>query len=341
MFETACGALGGAFNTAAATCAAANCPQPGACCLANGGCVSVLEYRCTLYGGIFKGEGRDCSAGDCWSAPILWHNGSTVTHPGQGFGGADASQVPLGSNVLGESANLASGFHLAEDFTVPQGKAWTVNRFVTYVYQTGAPSSGTITDLVAQIRDGDPRDPASQVIWGDLVTNVRDPGTSGFAGVYRIPAGDSLQNTQRAVQQVAADVGSLQLSSGTYWIEWSTRGSATLGPFIAPVNVLNEVPIGNALIWRNTHWERVVDSQWNLTQFPGGQPLGLPFIIEGTVDGGCYADCNGDEVLNVDDFLCFINAFASQDPYADCSGDGILNVDDFLCFINEFALGCP
>jgi hypothetical protein len=60
----------------------------------------------------------------------------------------------------------------------------------------------------------------------------------------------------------------------------------------------------------------------------------------------CYANCDGSTVapvLNVDDFLCFINSFATGDPYANCDCSTVepaLNVDDFLCFINRFAAGC-
>jgi hypothetical protein len=70
----------------------------------------------------------------------------------------------------------------------------------------------------------------------------------------------------------------------------------------------------------------------------------------------CYANCDNSTtapILNVDDFTCFINAFAlgqSLPPsqqvasYANCDGstvEPVLNVDDFTCFINEFAMGCP
>jgi hypothetical protein len=61
----------------------------------------------------------------------------------------------------------------------------------------------------------------------------------------------------------------------------------------------------------------------------------------------CYANCDRSTttpVLNVDDFTCFINAFASGDCYANCDGSTtapILNVDDFTCFLNQFAQGCP
>ena len=55
----------------------------------------------------------------------------------------------------------------------------------------------------------------------------------------------------------------------------------------------------------------------------------------------CYADCDGDGILDLFDFLCFQNAFATANPYADCDGNGVLDIFDFLCFQNEFGAGCP
>jgi uncharacterized membrane protein len=69
----------------------------------------------------------------------------------------------------------------------------------------------------------------------------------------------------------------------------------------------------------------------------------------------CYANCDNSTqppILNVEDFTCFINAFAmgqSLPPaqqvghYSNCDGSTIspvLNVEDFTCFINAFATGC-
>jgi hypothetical protein len=71
---------------------------------------------------------------------------------------------------------------------------------------------------------------------------------------------------------------------------------------------------------------------------------------------GCYANCDNSSappILNVDDFTCFINAFAQASGlphaqqvthYANCDQSTTppaLNVDDFTCFINRFAQGCP
>jgi hypothetical protein len=56
---------------------------------------------------------------------------------------------------------------------------------------------------------------------------------------------------------------------------------------------------------------------------------------------GCYADCDGNETLDVFDFLCFQDAFVQGDPYADCDGNSVLDVFDFLCFQDAFVVGCP
>jgi hypothetical protein len=70
----------------------------------------------------------------------------------------------------------------------------------------------------------------------------------------------------------------------------------------------------------------------------------------------CYANCDRSTVppiLNIEDFSCFINAFAAANAlppeqqlahYANCDQSTttpVLNVEDFTCFINQFAAGCP
>jgi len=55
----------------------------------------------------------------------------------------------------------------------------------------------------------------------------------------------------------------------------------------------------------------------------------------------CAADCNGDTLLNVLDFVCFQGAFAAGEEKGDCNEDGIFNVLDFICYQAEFASGCP
>lgn len=76
---------------------------------------------------------------------------------------------------------------------------------------------------------------------------------------------------------------------------------------------------------------------WN----PGREGAVGAIVVEGTLDEGCYADCDESGALDFFDFLCFQNAFAAGETYADCDGSGSLDFFDFLCFQNEFAAGCP
>jgi hypothetical protein len=83
------------------------------------------------------------------------------------------------------------------------------------------------------------------------------------------------------------------------------------------------------------------------TDIVGGTPaptFNMTFSIEGSYV--CYANCDASTVtpaLNVNDFTCFLNRFASGDPYANCDNSTtppVLNVLDFYCFLNSFAAGC-
>lgn len=70
-----------------------------------------------------------------------------------------------------------------------------------------------------------------------------------------------------------------------------------------------------------------------------GEFTGINLTIE-LMPGSCYADCDHSMVLNLFDFLCFVNEFNAGGAYADCDGSGTLDLFDFLCFVNEFNGGC-
>jgi hypothetical protein len=61
----------------------------------------------------------------------------------------------------------------------------------------------------------------------------------------------------------------------------------------------------------------------------------------------CYANCDASTIsptLNVADFTCFLQRFASGDPYANCDHSPTppsLNVADFTCYLQRFVVGCP
>jgi hypothetical protein len=69
--------------------------------------------------------------------------------------------------------------------------------------------------------------------------------------------------------------------------------------------------------------------------------------IAGACATGCYANCDHSTqvpLLNVADFTCYLQRFASGTQYANCDNSTtppVLNVLDFTCFLQKFAAGCP
>jgi hypothetical protein len=57
--------------------------------------------------------------------------------------------------------------------------------------------------------------------------------------------------------------------------------------------------------------------------------------------GGCPADCDGNGVLNILDFVCFQGEWQNQTDLGDCDGNGLYNILDFVCYQGEFTQGCP
>jgi hypothetical protein len=68
---------------------------------------------------------------------------------------------------------------------------------------------------------------------------------------------------------------------------------------------------------------------------------GVTITAVNIVCDACYADCEDDADLDIDDFICFQTMFAFGGDDADCDGNGVLDIDDFVCYQTMFALGCP
>ena len=116
-------------------------------------------------------------------AAILFDNGPLTTHPGGGFGGANASavQTALGLTTFGFGHAITSGFRMADDFTVPAG-GWNISTITFYAYQTGSTTTTTIDNVNLQIWNGVPG--VGSVVFGDTTTN-RLAGSS-FSNSYRV-----------------------------------------------------------------------------------------------------------------------------------------------------------
>jgi probable HAF family extracellular repeat protein len=125
-----------------------------------------------------------------------------------------------------------------------------------------------------------------------------------------------------------------------------------------------------AFMWDAAHGMRSIRSElvgmgsvsvtgWTLSQATGISADGHSIVGYGINPNGepeawlarfpapCYVNCDhstAQPVLNAQDFLCFLNLYASEDAAANCdhsTAPPTLNVLDFMCFINMFAAGCP
>jgi hypothetical protein len=67
---------------------------------------------------------------------------------------------------------------------------------------------------------------------------------------------------------------------------------------------------------------------------------GSAYIFDVGSCAPCGTDCTEDGVLDLFDFLCFLNAFEEGDPYANRDRNESFDLFDVVMFIGEFAAGC-
>ncbi len=222
----------------------------------------------------------------------LYSNGPMITHPGQGFGGADVSMCSINPNVAGSNARWFADspfeyYRVADDFTVPPNQNWTVTSIVVHAYETGsAPGSPGWTHAELRIFDGPGPEQGTQR--GSTSTS----SSWTFTNMYRVFNGvGNLQNNQRAVNRITFDMGGVQLGPGTYWIDWRGFGGASVwAPFVMDINPNDpNNPVtrpGNAMQKINTEgWVSMLRDQ--------GATCELPIIINGTSGGGYTCSITG------------------------------------------------
>lgn len=214
-------------------------------------------------------------------AGVLWDNGSLVTHPSSGFGGADASamQKDLGFITYGFGNQFGHNHRVADDFTVTIATGWQLDEIVFYGYQTGSSTTSTFTALYFQIWDGAPDAVGSTVVFGDLTTNRLS--SSQFSNIYRVLDTNevTLTDATRPIMELKASVNAF-LNPGTYWLDWMADGSLSSGPWAPPISILGQTITGNGKQYTSdaASWRDLVDDGT-------GSQQGLPFIIYGTTEG--------------------------------------------------------
>jgi len=61
----------------------------------------------------------------------------------------------------------------------------------------------------------------------------------------------------------------------------------------------------------------------------------------GIFDNSCFADLNGDGVLDFFDISAFLTAFMDQNPNGDFNNDNVFDFFDISAFLAAFTAGCP
>jgi hypothetical protein len=204
---------------------------------------------------------------------VLYDNGPLITHPGGGYNGADASalQTTSGMTINGFNHRFSGPYRMADDFEITNPGGWKIESITFFAYQTDAPTTpSTITGIYYQIWDGPPNNPESSIVWGDLTTNRLV--TSTWSNIYRVAVND-LPAVNRPIMANSASAG-VTLRPGVYWLDWTTDGSLTSGPWAPPISILGQTTTGNALQFYPASWTSALDAG-SIT------PQGMPFIIQG------------------------------------------------------------
>jgi hypothetical protein len=224
--------------------------------------------------------------GDVWGGPrdLLFDGGPIWNCQGCGVGGADESilwTIVCEMNTLGAGNQLPLGYWIADDFEVPAGEVWNIEGFTFFGYQTNSPTDpSTFTEYHVMIYDDVP--PAGNVVFGDDVTNLMI--SSVWANVYRVTETTTGSATNRPIMASECMPGAtFQLGPGTYWMAWQAAGTGTSGPWAPPIAASDwdcALGAGYQSLDYGLTWAPVLDTGVYAL------PIGFPFLIHGTIDGG-------------------------------------------------------
>lgn len=217
-----------------------------------------------------------CAAALCMSASAatLFNNGPLITHPGGGFGGADASRLQNSSLSLtnfGFGAADSANSRVADDFTIG-GAGWQVESITVFGYQTNSGTTSTMDFGSLRIWNGNPS-AGGVIVFGDTTTNRLS--SSSFTNIYR-DSETSVGNGSRPIMANTLDVG-IFLTAGTYWVDCNLGGTLGSGPFTPAITILGNATTGNALQFAAGAWGPALDN---------ANPQGIPFIVNGPDDPG-------------------------------------------------------
>jgi hypothetical protein len=345
---TSCAIAGGVYSGDGVACATANCPQPGACCLPEFTCQILSSGECTTAGGVYQGNGSACAL--CPTAPA----GSVA------LVFADGTTNPPDVKAKLEATGLFPAVVMRNVQTPrPTPTLADLSQFSAVMIWTNQSFSdgAAMGDVMADYIDAG----------GGVVVNMF---TLGTATANRFLGGRWDAAYEIIPEQGGNTSGGGEQSLGTVLVPGHpilagvntfSGGASSFRPTSTAMNphgqLIAQWTDGKTLIATSSTLPRRVDlgmfppsttvtsTGWNPTT-DGARLMANALLYAGRNLNMCYPNCDGSTtapILNVQDFACFLNAFASGESYANCDGSTtapILNVQDFACFLNAFAVGC-
>ncbi len=319
----------------------------------NGGAIRVLESGLLLKGGFIVNNSADDYGGaiavtgnESPAAGLVFN--SNISLNTARFGGA--TFVNVGPASAGATtATFANCLITNNTASIPTGQGGIG------VGQNGTPHADTLVKVVNSTvadnsggsRNGFDVAPGSRVaLHNSIVWNNAGPGLSGswhgqdishsifpeaatFAGTGNINADPRLRNPPSGDYTLASDSPGID------------AGSSPLVPGDV-VDLDGDGNVSEPLPWHFGGPDRISDDP--LTPDTGVN------AGTGVVDIGAYEfqrTCIADfaepyTVINFDDVLAFLSAFASMDPMADLAPQfGLWDFSDVLAFLTAFGAGCP
>ena len=211
--------------------------------------------------------------------------------------------------------------YAVEDFTTGDA-AWNVTSISTYFTVGFGRWSTDIIEGRLQVYSKDGSLPSA----GDVPPEYKIGVRLTDGGGYWIVSADT------------SDIAELQGIHGDYWI--GLTPVADFEVYGQEYHLNMPAFYGEYAAVRNPGGAFGLGTEWFSNTVIGGTENA--FKLEGEIAGGdeCYADLNGDTVLDLFDFLEFTNLFNAGDDLANCDGQGGLDLFDFLCYTNAFNAGC-
>lgn len=143
-------------------------------------------------------------------------------------------------------------------------------------------------------------------------------------------------------------------AQGGTLVQWDPAGTTNWPIYTSHVHIRLSIDGGDTYPYTLAEWVSNADAQrWvSLPNVNASQARvrveaanNIYFAVSGpfTVAGSgkaCTADCDANQVLTIDDQICFQTYYAMQSLSADCDANATLDIDDFLCFQTLYAIGC-